>query len=297
MNEKEFPFCIRSFTHTEDNMPPVHSHDFVELVYIADGEAKHSFEGELYDISAGDVYIINPGEVHTYVIQPGNKLEIINCLFMPSFIDESLLKELGISDSMDYFYVHPFLDNNERFHHGLNLRGQDAADVLALLNRMAEEYKGLRKGYSTLIRLQLIQLLVQLSRIYEEQIHYKEPTFVRHQERRILVQRICGYLERHYHQKLTLAILSDLFNISSRHLNRIFKEETGKTVIEALHVIRIERAKHLLIDSDDKVISIAMEVGYDDPAFFTRLFSRKVGVSPGKYRGESINNIVESLVN
>jgi AraC-like DNA-binding protein len=291
MNEKEFPFCIRSFTHTEYNMPPIHSHDFVELVYIAEGEAQHSFEGELYDISAGDVYIINPGEVHTYIIQPGGKLEIINCLFMPSFIDEALLKELGISESMDYFYVHPFLDNKERFHLGLNLRGQDASEVLSLLNRMADEYKGLRKGYSTLIRLQLIQLLIQLSRIYEEQQHYKEPAIFRNQERKILVQRICGYLERHFHQKLSLAILSDLFNISARHLNRVFKDETGKTVIEALHDIRIERAKHLLLESDEKVISIAMEVGYDDPAFFTRLFSRKVGVSPGKFRGEIVHSL------
>lgn len=296
MNEKEFPFCIRSFTHTEYNMPPIHSHDFVELVYIADGEAQHSFEGDLYEISAGDVYIINPGEVHTYVVQPGVKLEIINCLFMPSFIDEALLKELGISESMDYFYVHPFLDNNERFHHGLKLRGQDATEVLSLLNRMATEYKDLRKGYSTLIRLQLIQLLVHLSRIYEEQKNVKEPAIFRNQERKILVQRICGYLERHFHQKLSLAMLSDLFNISSRHLNRVFKEETGDTVIEALHQIRIERAKRLLLESDEKVISIAMEVGYDDPAFFTRLFSRKVGVSPGKFRGESVHNL-ESLVN
>lgn len=289
MRVNEFPFWIRRHTHTERNIPPVHGHDFVELVYVTDGEGQHVFEGEHYDVFAGDVFIINPGEVHTYAIQPGNRLEIINCLFMPTLIDEVWLRELGISESMDYFYVHPFLDKSERFHHCLNLRGPDAVKVLSLLEGMSSEFEGGRNGYPTLIRLQLVQLLIQLSRIYSEQKNTcQHLTTLKNQERKIFVQRICGYLERHYDQKLSLAMLSDLFNISLRHLNRVFKEETGKTVIEVVHQIRIERAKIMLAESDEKIISIAMKVGYDDPAFFTRLFSRQVGCPPGKFRDQNI---------
>jgi AraC-like DNA-binding protein len=290
IKEKEFPFCIHRYVHTDLNMPPIHGHDFVELVYVVDGEGKHIFEGDQYDVSSGNVFIINPGEVHTYHIEPGKRLEIINCLFMPSFINKVWLRNLGISESMDYYYIHPFLDKRERFHHSLHLHGKDAIRVLSLLDGISSEFEEMRTGYPTLIRMQLVQLLIQLSRIYGEQKVTSKHFTLRSQERKVLVQRICGYLERHYDQKVSLAILSDLFNISSRHLNRVFKEETGKTVIEAVHQIRIERAKSLLLESNEKVISIAMEVGYDDPAFFTRLFNRQVGCSPGKFRDSFIEN-------
>ena len=210
---------------------------------------------------------------------------------MPSFIDKIWLNYLGISESMDYYYIHPFLDKHERFHHCLHLTGTDAGHVLSLLDGISTEFEEKRTGYPTLIRLQLVQVLIQLSRIYgEQQITTKHTSSLRSQERNMLIQRICGYLERHYDQKISLAALSELFNISSRHLNRVFKEETGKTVIEAVHQIRIERAKSLLLESNEKILSIAIEVGYDDPAFFTRLFSRQVGCSPGKFRDSFIND-------
>ncbi|UOQ45799.1 AraC family transcriptional regulator [Halobacillus salinarum] len=285
MSEKDFPFCINRKIHTKRNLPPVHDHDFIELVYVLEGEAEHIFEREGYGIEAGDVFIINPGEVHTYKIGHGHRFEIINCLFMPTLFDEAWLRGLGISESMDYFYVHPFLNTNDRFHHCLNLRGEDAVTVLSSFETIIEEYVEKRSDYMTLIRLKLVQLLLQLSRYYGEKATFPCKASRRKQERKIFIQRICGYIERHYNQKLSLGVLSELFNISSRHLNRIFKEETGKTVIEFVHHVRINKAKKLFTDTDKKVLTIAMEVGYDDPAFFTRLFTREVGCSPGKYRG------------
>ncbi len=266
--------------------PPLHGHDFVELVYVIEGQGEHVCDGRSYQLFAGDVFIINPDEEHTYYIAPQQKVEIFNCLFTPALFDENLLRGLGITNSMDYFYVHPFLDNCERFHRCLNLRGEAAAEIQSMFVKMANEYQTRQNGFEPVIRLQLVQLLIQLSRMYVHgdttfQLNRKEL------ERKTLIKRIAGYLERHYDQKLTLANLSSLFNLSSRHLNRIFKEETGKTIVEYMHHVRIYRAKKLLAESDAKIISVALEVGYDDPAFFTRLFTRKVGCSPGKYREKS----------
>lgn len=284
MKEKDFSFCINRIVHTEQNIPPVHGHDFIELVYVIEGEADHLFEGESYGLSAGDVFIINPGEVHTYKVQPESRFEIINCLFMPTLFDEGWFRGLGLSESMDFFYVHPFLDKSCRFHHCLNLRGEDAATVFSSFNSILKEFHERSGDYTTLIRLRLVQILLEISRYYGKYNSLPVHTTPRRQEREILIQRICGYIERHYDQKLSLTVLSDLFNISARHLNRIFKAETGKTVIEFVHHVRINRAKKLFVETNEKVITIAMEVGYEDPAFFTRLFTRQVGYSPGKYR-------------
>ncbi|MCZ8517373.1 AraC family transcriptional regulator [Paenibacillus filicis] len=288
------PFSIGSYVHDSEHVISDHSHDFVELVFLVDGQAEHLFEGQCYPIRAGDVFIINPGEIHSYRTKPGQRIEIINCLFLPELISEAMLRELGVSRSMDYFYVYPFLDAGERFHHRLNLAGTKASEVGALLAAMIVEWEQRRPGYTTIIRLQLLQLLIMLSRFYAE-VSGKEYKPVE-KERTVLIRRINGFLERHFDQKLAIPDLCTFFNISNRQLNRIFKQETGQTVTERIHQIRIERAKQYLMDGHDKVIEIAHRVGYEDPSFFTQLFRRKVGCSPGQYRDLYIESISQTEV-
>lgn len=284
MKEDTFPFWIKRYVHNHENTPPIHGHDFVELIYVVDdGDGQHIFEGESYDLKTNDVFIINPGESHTYKIQSGKQIEIINCLFLPNLIKDTWLMELGVSQSMDYYYIHPFLDSEDRFHHRLNLQGEDTIRVLSLLRSMSKEFERKGPGFSALIRLQLVELLILLSRNFKER-EAKIDTLSYSSERNMLIRRICGYLERHFDQKISVSTLCDLFNISSRHLNRLFKQETGLTIIEMVHKIRIEKAKLLLSASEDKVVTVATKVGYDDPAFFSRLFRRNVGCSPGQYR-------------
>jgi AraC-like DNA-binding protein len=285
MNDANIPFAITRCVHDENNMPTDHSHDFIELVYLISGSADHVFEGQAYPIKAGDVFIINPGEVHTYRTEPGERIDIINCLFTTELIHETLLKELGVSQSMDYFYVHPFLDKRERFHYRLNLHGAGAGHVLQLMESIMAEWDKRHSGYFTVIKLQMLQLLIVLSRYYGSASTAKEKKPLRaSSEHSLLVQRITGFLERHFDKRLAISALCELFNISSRQLNRVFKQETGQTVTERIHQIRIDRAKQYLDEGDDKVINVAQRVGYEDPAFFTQLFRRMVGCPPGQYR-------------
>jgi AraC-like DNA-binding protein/mannose-6-phosphate isomerase-like protein (cupin superfamily) len=274
------PIWIQRNLHTHENTPTMHVHEFIELVYIVNGKGKHITEKDSYEIRGGDVYIINPGEAHTYQVTQGSTLEIINCLFMPEVVQYHCLRGLGVDESMDYYYVHPFLGMRERFHHRLNLIGDSSCRVLHLMEEMIRECETGDSGYSTLIRIQLLELLILLSRYYVK----KENTPQKNNSRKLLVQRIQGYLERNYEKKLSISMLSDAFNLSPRQLNRVFKEETGMTVFKMIHNIRVDKAKLLLAESDDKVITIAGTIGYEDPAFFNRLFLRKVGCSPGKYR-------------
>lgn len=285
--EESFPFFIQRVVHDCVSCPSMHGHDFVELVYVISGEGKHCFGGDQYTIQSGDAFFINPGEEHAYAFEPDQAIEIFNCLFMPSLIHDALLRELGISQSMDYFYVHPFLNKEERFHHRLNLRGHEAVAVLAILENMIGELTLKQPGYESLIRLRMVELQILLSRYYRFQ--QKSLPSGRQEERDMTVKRIRGYLERYYNHKINVESLSSIFNISVRQMNRLMKEEIGVSVIELLHQIRVERAKQILVRNNEKVIVVANMVGYDDPAFFSKLFHRLVGISPGKYR---MNHII-----
>lgn len=279
--KQEFPFWI---TRMIQGNIHEHGHEFVELVYVARGRGLHVFQGSKYEVQAGDVFIINPGETHAYEVEQGEQIEIVNCLFMPSFIPDALLSELEITQSMDYFYVHPFLTHDVRFNHRLNLHGQEAAQVSALLESMIREFNHRSIGHTTLIRLQLIELLVLLSRFYTLMPQQRTLPSPRQLDRELTARRIYGYLERNYEKKITLQSLANLFNSSIRQLNRLMREEYDRSVFEVLHEVRIERAKHLLLETDEKVIVVATMVGYEDQSFFNRLFVRHVGCSPSHYR-------------
>lgn len=280
MMEDDFPFYIARLIQ---NSIPEHGHEFVELVFVVRGRGKHLFEGTAYEVRAGDVFIINPGETHAYATE-GEAMEIVNCLFMPSFIPDALLKELELTAAIDYFYVQPFLTHEYRFNHRLNLHGQDAESVRTLLDGMIRETNARGVGYKTIIRLQMIELLILLSRYYHDTASGKSVISVRQIDREMTARRIYGYLERNYDKKITLESLAALFNVSERQLNRLMRLHYGKSVIDSLHEIRIGRAKYLLVESDEKIITIATIVGYEDPSFFSQLFHRHVGCSPGQYR-------------
>ena len=283
--DDEFPFFILRCLHDRDHTPQAHSHDFVELVYVASGGARHLFEGGAYELRAGDVFIINPGEEHTYAPGDGQAIEIINCLFQPHLLGGGLLRELEVTDTLDYFYIHPFLHREERFNHLLNLEGDEADRALEVLETMMRESMRRQLGYRTLIRLRMVELLTLLSRQYAASRQVAPAQAMC--DRRTAARRICGYLERHYRQKITLPSLAGLFHLSVRQLNRIFREEMGVSVVEKIQQIRVDRAKQLLACTDEKIIAVAAMVGYEDPAFFSRLFTREVGLAPGRYRARA----------
>lgn len=71
---------------------------------------------------------------------------------------------------------------------------------------------------------------------------------------------------------------------SYEHLARIFRQQYGLTPMDYVQSIRIERAKHLLRHTDDKIFTIAQAVGYQDAIYFSKLFKRHTGKTPGAYR-------------
>lgn len=72
--------------------------------------------------------------------------------------------------------------------------------------------------------------------------------------------------------------------LNERTFNRRFRAATGYAPVEYVQTLRIEEAKHLLETTGEATDGVARRVGYDDPAFFRRLFKRRTGVTPARYR-------------
>ncbi len=93
-----------------------------------------------------------------------------------------------------------------------------------------------------------------------------------------------NYIDANYDKPVTLAEIARASHLSSSRLAHIFKEQMGITIIDYLTSVRIERAKRLLLATDQNCTEICFQVGYNNQSYFTRTFKDLVGIPPRKFR-------------
>jgi len=93
-----------------------------------------------------------------------------------------------------------------------------------------------------------------------------------------------NYIDANYNKPITLADVAKASHLSISRLAHIFKEQMGITIIDYLTSVRIERAKQLLLATDQNCTEICFEVGYNNQSYFTRTFKGLVGMTPRKFK-------------
>lgn len=150
------------------------------------------------------------------------------------------------------------------------LQVQDHGGRLEFLFRcIYEEYQ--KPNTSPELLLHLLRTLLTQIVLFSREV---EPS---------VVDRVVQYLHVHMTDKITLDELSSVFFTSNSYLVKHFKLETGKTIVEYLNDIRIERAKLLLVTSGKSIEEISYSVGYESPKYFARIFKSIVGMSPSAF--------------
>ena len=100
-----------------------------------------------------------------------------------------------------------------------------------------------------------------------------------------LIHKAQHYIEENYGEpEISLNVVAQEVNISPNHFSAIFSQETGKTFVEYLTAVRMEKARQLLRTSSMRTTDIAFAVGYKDPHYFSTLFKRMQGCTPKEYR-------------
>jgi transcriptional regulator GlxA family with amidase domain len=92
------------------------------------------------------------------------------------------------------------------------------------------------------------------------------------------------WIAEHYHERSPVSAMVQLSALAERSFKRRFHQVTGMSPLAYVHALRLEEAKQMLETGDEPIETIAMEVGYEDAGFFSRLFKRKVNLTPAQYR-------------
>jgi two-component system response regulator YesN len=106
-------------------------------------------------------------------------------------------------------------------------------------------------------------------------------TDVRHEA---VLEESIRYVHEHYQENFGLEQAAERAGLSSAYFSKLFREKTGSSFVEYLTNTRVEEAKRLLRSGDLKISDIGVRVGYPNPSYFIRVFTKKTGVSPQRYR-------------
>ncbi|MCI8622529.1 MAG: response regulator [Provencibacterium sp.] len=98
------------------------------------------------------------------------------------------------------------------------------------------------------------------------------------------ITRACRFIQKHYREHLTIQKIADTVYLSANYFCILFREVTGMTVYNYLFTVRMEKAKELLCQSAYKLYDVSVEVGYENPSYFSRQFKKYTGLTPSEYR-------------
>lgn len=99
-----------------------------------------------------------------------------------------------------------------------------------------------------------------------------------------LIENLKKYIETNLEYDIKISHIARIFHYNEKYLGRLFRSETGMSFKEYINNARVERAKILLRETDDKIIDISSAVGYNNVTYFNRVFKKYFSVSPDGYR-------------
>lgn len=261
--------------------PPVTNDCYnISLKKIVEGEMNYG--RTKYDFSNGAMIFVAPRQV----IQWESRLIIAQKGFSITF-HEDFLRGTELAHQIKKYGFFSYST-----HEALHLSPKEEKQMEAIIENIEFEYLNNQDAFSKdIIISQLSTLLKYANRFYERQfLHRKElSNSLLEQVNHNLIQ----YFETGQLEAKGVPSIEQLANnlsVSQRYLSDTLKKETGKTTTEHIQLFLIDEAKSILLEPNKSVSEVAYELGFEYPQYFSRLFKKKVGISPSAYRDSHLLN-------
>lgn len=268
---------LREFVEAHRDLQFPHRHDFFQILLFTAGGGRHSIDFRQYAAEAGQVYFMSPGQIHDWDFDATTDGFLLN--FNESFFT-------SICHNPHFVREFPIFHNisGESVCH---LNADTRAAVGQIFEQMLEEFSKNEDFKADLLRGQLIQLLVRLSRAAAPMprsagVSKHQLTMFRQFERLI---------EQHFREKHLPKTYAELMFVTPNHLNALSNQVAGLPAGELIRNRMLLEAKRLLANSDLLISQIAAMLHFEDNAYFTRFFKKYTGATPERFRASFNSSI------
>lgn len=269
---------IQIRTHTRFVYFPKHTHNYVEMIYMVNGQTIHKINNDKVILKKGELLFLN--QHATQEIDAAGENDIaVNFIILPEFFSQVLVM-LGEEESPIHDFIIGCLKSKDTSVGYLHFKVSDILPIQNLVENLiwtiTNEEESRRHVTQCTMGVLFLQLLNYADRITAGASHPEED----------LMFRVLHYIEDHYKDGELSALANEL-HYDLFWLSRMIKKTTGKTYTELIQTRRLNQASFLLLNTSMPVSDVGYAVGYDNLSYFHRIFKDRFGASPKQYRNNN----------
>ena len=255
---------------------PSHSHDYVEIVIILNGQAEHCINEKAYGVASDEVYVLRGNQEHGFQ-NTTRDFRLCNVMYRHELLDFPFEKLKTLPGYQSLFVLEPTRRLNSEFRSLLKLDSARLKEVLEKVHRLRYEMETRSSGFECAGQAYLLDLIVFLSRLYSTSSENSTAGLLRFSE-------AVAWMEENYIRRSSVAELARRAAMSERHFLRMFRKTFETSPLEHLIRLRIRHATELLRSGRYNIAETAYKCGFSDSNYFSRQFRRTMGMSPRHYR-------------
>jgi AraC-like DNA-binding protein len=238
---------------------PRHAHDYFVIALVEEGAASYWYQGAQHTASAGQVFVVNPGEIHTG--DPATAGGYTYRVLYPRVeYLARVAKDIGTCRGVPLFK-------------GTVLEDKRLVAILNGFHKRIEEEASAARCESLLLKALACLITGHADpRVTARKIGRERPA----------VRTACEYMQAHFDEDISLSKLAALVSLSPYYFARAFESETGLPPHAYLESVRVGKAREFL-ENGQSAASAALAAGYVDQSHLTHRFKRFLGITPGQY--------------
>ena len=258
--------------HTRFIAFPEHTHDYVEMVYMCQGETTHTVDGNRMVLHAGELLML--GQNARQAIEPAGERDLaVNFIVRPAFLG-GILRFLGDEETPLRRFVLSCLRGDGEIDY-LLFRAADYLPVQNLIENLIWTLIQDTPNKRGILQMTMGLLFAQL-------LSHTDLLAVADEEQQTTM-RVLRYVEERYRDGSLTEIAAEL-NYEVSGLSRFIQRKTGQSYTELVQDKRLSQTAWMLRNTEERVEDIARAVGYENISYFHRIFQRRFGMTPKKYR-------------
>lgn len=256
-----------------------HWHEQIELLYFTGGEASIKFNSTEYKALPGDLLVANSNELHSGQGLTGNVsyycMIIDTSILRSSFFD--CIDTEGAARSSSYTTLLMNRVSKDRY-------------VRKCMCIIEKEQARRLPGYELAVKSTVLRMITFLMRRYAHELltPQKYDTRLRNMNK---LNKVLEYIEEMHTENITIEIACKLVNLSPYYFCRLFRNSTGRTFTEYVNHVRMNKAEMLLRNTELSISEIALNTGFNDANYFSRMFRKYKKISPSNVRLDKRVNV------
>ncbi len=231
------------------------------FIYCVDGKGWYSVKNRRYDVHRDQYFILPAGEPHVYASDED---------------DPWTIYWIHFRGELAQYYV-------TNIHSPFDVTPTKKSRILNRINLFEEIFQSLDHSYA----IENIRYAMATFQHYLASLRYIQQyreAVANADISKDVVSMAIHYFEENIEHEITLKSVSDFVGKSPSHLSSVFKEKIGYSPLNYFTLLKIKKACEMLDNSGMKINQISLKLGYEDPYYFSRQFSKVMGMSPKSYR-------------